>query len=77
MPIADIYIFIPKGSITKGDAESRGLQITEDTESGFIVRTNARNRYRGDDETIVFELYNDHSLDGVEEWRVLWDKSSY
>lgn len=77
MPKANLEVFIPLDQCSADLLADRGLIVKQTTDDGYIVEMTARNRYRGDDETIVFCLWNDSVLDGIEGWKINWDNSTY
>ena len=72
-----IFVLIPSDQAASDELRKRDLKVIEETSEGTVLEMSPGNRYRGDDETIIYSLSYDPRLDGIEGWKVLWDRSDY
>lgn len=73
--MALIHVQIPASPGNQQRIADANLHITEENGSNYTVVVYAANNYKGDDETVVYSLAN--TLDGIDEYKILWEKSDY
>ena len=76
MPKTTIVVGFEKPVVDNFIAENNCNVIREDDKNIYISVT-SRNRYKGDDETVVYSLSNDILVNYEGKYIIVWDESNY